>query len=318
MTKMRTAYSLVFLCLLAAGPAQAGALDFAGNWENASRDASGISHVAISPAGGNHLALRIYGDCHPIECDWGMVAAQSYTSDPHSGDVTSISAAFNTAFARKQIIFRKDSSGGLAFQMLTDFSDRSGRQDFEMRGRLRHTAWAGPVGQSWEPPMAQRTGWGGGARSGAASKPHEECTGFDPAAAQTVRQGAFWKVRAGSLTLVGARADERDALRAQEVIRHYRFDRQCRAGTAVFWKRGETIPNGRMGGADCIAFNPTTAHAAHIGQAWKIVDGVQWIADFGADKATADQMLSLIRTYRLERECFVARPNPAMVYWLSH
>lgn len=310
--------SLIFLSLLSAAPVHAGALDFAGNWENASRDASGVSHVAISPAGGNHLSVRIYGDCHPIECDWGMVAAQSYSSDPHSGEVTSISVVFNTGFARKQIIFRKDPSGGIDFQMLTDFTDRSERRNFEMRGRLRHTAWAGPVGQNWDRPLAQRTGWGGGAHSEASPPPREECSSFDPLTAQAVQQGAFWKVTAGDRTLVGARADERDALRALEVIRHYRFNRQCHAGAAVFWKRGDTIPGGRMGGADCIAFNPTTAHIAHIGQAWKIVDGVQWIADLGADKESADQTLSLIRTYRLDLECFVARPNPAMVYWLSH
>jgi hypothetical protein len=29
-------------------------------------------------------------------------------------------------------------------------------------------------------------------------------------------------------------------------------------------------------------------------------------------------MLSLIRFYHLDEECFVARPNPVMVYWLSH
>ena len=72
-----------------------------------------------------------------------------------------------------------------------------------------------------------------------------------------------------------------------------------------------------LGGLLMTLLMTTTAHAAHMGQAWKIVDGVQWIADFGADKDAADQTLSLIRYYRLDRECFVARPNPAMVYWLS-
>jgi len=317
MTKKTRRFGFALLSLLAAGPAHAGALDFAGHWENASHDASGISHVAISPAGGNHLSVRVYGDCHPTECDWGMAAAQSYSSDPHSGDVTSISTNFNSGFAHRQIIFRRGPYGGLDFQMLTDFSDRSGRQDFEMNGRLRRTAWAGPVGQNWAPPPAQRTGWGGGAHGEEMPKPREDCIGFDLTAAQTVQQGGIWKVMAGDRTLVGARSDERDALRALEVIRHYRLNRQCRAGATVYWKRDDTIPSGRMGGADCTPFNATTAHTAHIGQAWKIVDGVQWIADFGTDKAAADQMLSLIRTYRLERECFVARPNPAMVYWLS-
>ena len=311
--------NLAVFFLLAGVPAQAGALDFAGHWENAARDASGISHVAISPAGGNRLTVRVYGDCHPIECDWGMVSGQSYTADPRSSDVTAISTVFNTGFARKQIIFRRDSAGGLEFQMLTDFSDRSGRQNFEMIGHLHHTAWAGPVGQSWERPMSQGTGWGGGARSGAPVQPLEECSSFNPAAAHTVQQGTFWKVMAGSQMLVGARNDEREASRALEVIRHYRFDRQCHAGVTAYWKRGDAIPAERMGGSDCIAFNPTTVHATHMGQDWKIVDGTQWIADFGSEKARAEQALALIRTDRLDRECFVApRNNPAMTYWLAH
>jgi hypothetical protein len=103
-------------------------------------------------------------------------------------------------------------------------------------------------------------------------------------------------------------------------IRHYRFDRKCHVGTApaAYWKHGAEMATGRMGGADCIAFNPTTAHASHIGHSWKIVDGVQWLADFGDDKTQADAMLSLIRFYHLDEECFIARLNPAMIYWLAH
>jgi hypothetical protein len=157
-------------------------------------------------------------------------------------------------------------------------------------------------------------------RSGATQQPQETCTVFDPAAARAVQAWLSWKVVAGKETLVEAGADERDAIRVLATIRHYRFDRKCHVGTAptAYWKRGTAMADGRMGEADCIAFNPTTAHASQIGHRWKIVDGVQWIADFGDDKKQADAMLSLIRSYHLDEECFVARPNPVMVYWLSH
>ncbi|MGC9953922.1 MAG: hypothetical protein ABSD21_06560 [Rhizomicrobium sp.] len=312
------AASIAAFCLLAA--ARADVTDLYGNWENAGRDASGIAHVQISPAGGNHVSVRIYGDCHPIECNWGLVEARSYTASPQSGDVTSISAAFNSGFARKQIIIREGGPGELAFEALTEFVDGSGRHDFDMTGRLKHTTWAGPIGQSWENNSGQGTGWGGGVRSGASQKPDETCVAFDPATVQAVQAGTSWKVMAGKETLAEAGSDERNALRVLATIRHYRFDRKCHVGTApvAYWKRGAAMPGGRMGAADCIAFNPTTAHAAHIGHRWKIVDGVQWIADFGDDKTEADSVLSLIRFYHLDEECFVARPNPAMVYWLSH
>ena len=302
-----------------AGQARAGVTDFYGNWENASRDSSGIAHVQISPTGGNHVDVRVYGDCQPIECNWGLVKAQSYAASPQSDEVTSISASFNSGFARKQIVFRKGSSGELVIEVLTAFVDGSGRHDFDMTGRLKHTTWAGPIGQSWENNSGQGTGWGGGVRNGAAQKPQEACTAFDPAAARAVQAGTSWKVVAGKETLVEAGADERGALRVLATIRHYGFDRKCRAGTAptAYWKHGASMADGRMDGADCIAFNPTTAHTSYFGHRWKIVDGVQWLADFGDDKSQAESVLSLIRFYHLDEECFVARPNPVMVYWLA-
>ncbi|MDE2161685.1 MAG: hypothetical protein KGJ53_00875 [Alphaproteobacteria bacterium] len=312
------AAAIAGFCLLAA--AHADVTDFYGNWENPARDASGIAHVQISPAGGSRVSVRVYGDCHPIECNWGLVEGQSYSAAPHSHDVESITASFETGFARKQIILRKGPPGQLLFEVLTDFSDRSGRHDFDMTGHLKHTAWAGPVGQTWERNPSQSTGWGGGVRSGAASSPNEICSGFDPRAPQVVQAGASWKVVAGGQTLVDAGADRRIAWRALETIRYYRFDSKCHVGAAplAYWKSSGSIPNKRMGGAECISFNQTTVHASLIGHRWKIVDGVQWIADLGADKAQAEQLLALIRTDHLDAECFITRSNPVMVYWLSH
>jgi hypothetical protein len=321
MAKTGRVQSLVLCALLAAaGQASAGVVDFYGNWENAGRDASGIAHVQISPSGGNHVDVRVYGDCHPIECNWGLAKAQSYTAAPQSGEAVSISANFNSGFARKQIVIRNGKPGELLFEVLTVFVDGSGRHDFDMTGRLKHTAWAGPIGQSWENRSGQGTGWGGGVRSGASQKPDETCTAFDSAAAQAVQIGTSWKVVAGKETLVEAGTDENNARRALATIHHYRFDRKCRVGAAptAYWRRGAAMADGRMGAADCIAFNPTTAHASYFGHRWKIVDGVQWLADFGDNKSQADAVLSLIRSYHLDEECFVARPNPVMVYWLAH
>ena len=310
--------SIAAFCLLAA--ARADIENFYGNWENAENDLSGIAHVQISPAGGNHVSVRIYGNCHPTECNWGQVQAQGYASSPGSGEVTSLSASFNSGFARKQILFRESKQGELLIEVLTVFIDGSGRHDFDMAGRLKRTAWAGPIGQSWENNAGQNTGWGGGVHSGASQRPSETCTAFDPAAAQMIQTGASWKIAAGKATLVEAVGDERDAQRVLATIRHYRFDQKCHVGTApgIYWKHGAEMAEGKMGGADCIAFNPATAHASHIGHRWKIVDGVQWIADFGDDKSQADSLLSLIRFYHLDAECFVNRPNPVMTYWLSH
>jgi len=307
---------LAAFCLAAA--AQAGIADFTGNWENVGRDASGIAHVVISPAGGDHVSVRVYGTCHPTECNWGLVEGKSYSADPHSKEVESIQAVFTTAFSRKEIIFRKGNSGELAFEVLTEILDGSERHNFDMTGKLRQSNLAGPVGDNWNRPASQGTGWGGGARTGTSSRPAETCQPFE--AAHVVQTGESWQVVSGSQRLADGR-DERTAMRALETIHHFGFDRKCHTGTSSmeYWKHGTEIPNGHMGGADCIYFNPTTVHLTHMGRAWKIVDGVQWIADFDPDKVQADEMLSLIRSYGLDRECFVGgRLNSAMVYWLAH
>ena len=295
-------------CLLAA--ARADVQDFYGNWQADENQTSGIAHVQISPAGGNHLNIRVYGTCHPIECDWGLAEGRSYSNAPHSGDVESIAADYNTGFAHKEIIFRK-AGNDVLMEVLTDFTDGSGRHDFDVTVRLRHSAWASPTGPSWEHTAS--TGWGGGARIMPSPKLKESCIGFDPADARTKPAGSVFKVIANGQTL--AQADERGAQRALDIIHHYRFDKKCRAGATEYWKRGEQIPGGRD--ADCIAFNPTTVHTALVGHAWKIVDGPLWIADFAANKEDAEAALSLIRNYGLSRECFVQRQHPAIVYWLT-
>jgi hypothetical protein len=315
MSKATAASLLCALLLLTAARADSQA--FTGNWENAHRDQSGIAHVVISPAGGEELSVRVYGDCHPLECDWGSVAAKGYSASPHAAALESLVVHYDTGFARKEIVLSLSRPGELGFELRTDFHDGSGRHDFEMTGTLRRSAWAGPVGQSWERPPAAATGWGGGARSGTSPPPEESCGSFDPNAVRVIETGDEAKVVADGLTL--AQGGVREAHRARDVIRHFRFDRRCRAGKTVYWKSGDAIPGDWMGGADCLYFNPTTAHAIRMANVWKVVDGVQWIADFGTDKAAAEEALALIRFYRLGRECFVGgRQAPVMTYWLTH
>ena len=314
MAKMRTVAGLAAaFCLFAA--ARGDVEDFFGNWENAGRtQAASPMSRSVRPAAGPR-GCRVYGDCHPIECNWGMVEGKSYTADPRSEDVQSISAVFSTGFVRKEIILRKG-QGDLSFEMLTEFVDGSERHDFDMTGRLKHSAWAGPVGQSWDGQINAGTGWGGGARSGASPAPQETCSGFDAAGVRVASVGALWNVTAATQLL--AQAGERDARRVAEVIRHYRLNNKCHVGKLAYWKRGAAVPSGGMGGADCIFFNPTTVHGTRMGHAWKIVDGVQWIANFGTDNTSADKALALIRFYRLGAECYVGpRLSPAMIYWLA-
>jgi hypothetical protein len=315
---MRTAAFAALACVLLLEPARADSQDFTGNWANPEHDASGIAQVVISPAGGDRLGVRIYGDCHPTECDWGAQEARIYSASLHAGEAPeSLAVHYHTSFAEKDIVLHLARQGELIFELRTEFHDGSNRHDFAMTGRLSRSAWAGPVGRSWDRMPQVATGWGGGARSGASPPPAETCTVFDPRAVRVVETGNGARLETPGVVL--AQGVTRDIQRAQDVIRHYRFDRFCKTAGAPFWKRGGDIPGDAMGGADCIFFNPTTAHDVRMSHVWKVVDGTQWLADAGQDKARADAVLALIRFYRLGRECFVGgRIVPVMTYWLTH
>ncbi len=67
---------------------------------------------------------------------------------------------------------------------------------------------------------------------------------------------------------------------------------------------------------DCMPFNPASATVQNIQNRWKIVDGTHWLFDFGANKAAADRALSIIKFYKMNKTCFVGRPQPSFSYLL--
>lgn len=66
---------------------------------------------------------------------------------------------------------------------------------------------------------------------------------------------------------------------------------------------------------DCVSFNPATTRVVRVGTNWKLVDGAHQMKAFGGKVAEARRALTIIRHYRLNRLCFVGRPNPSMEYW---
>lgn len=307
-----------FLALIPVFGARAESEAFLGHWQNPAPGLGGLIHIAISPNGGRGLDVRAYGDCHPMECDWGMVEAKIFTPDPKSSDVQVVVATFHYGFAHRQLTLRK-ADGGLAFEMLTEFADNSRRHDFAVSGILRPTAWVGPTVQNWQSEPGLTTGWGGGALTGAARAPAENCTPVNTHGAKAVRRDGAWKVLAGTSVLADAGKDEKTARLVETVFRYYRFDRLCTVGGPfkAYWKRGEGFPASKMGGISCRKFHPNTAHLVKSGGAWQIADGTATIADLGPLEDKANAMLGLIRAKRLTSSCFVRWPDPLVSFWLA-
>lgn len=78
-------------------------------------------------------------------------------------------------------------------------------------------------------------------------------------------------------------------------------------------------PGGGAGNVDidCIPFNYQQAQVRRVNNRWKIVVGNMWLKDFGNNQAEAQQGLRIIRHYRLNKQCFVGRPDPSMEYYLT-
>jgi len=149
----------------------------------------------------------------------------------------------------------------------------------------------------------------------------EDCTIVDPATVKATAAGGAWKVALGSNETLDFAASQAAAERAVEVIQHYHFTRACYVkrphAPMMYWKNGVAVPPGNMPGQDCITLHPETATAVYSAARWKVMDGALWLLDYGADRAAAEEAVRIIRTYSLNRECFIARPHVVMQYWLT-
>jgi hypothetical protein len=170
-------------------------------------------------------------------------------------------------------------------------------------------------------------GGGGGGR--------EDCTSFDPVTASVQNIQGSWKVVTGNgiwmLDFGSGPNSQVNAQKAMGIIKQYKFTSQCFIGRPMpamqyylvsgggsgSSNNNNKAPSGTFAGQDCISFNPQTTTVQQIGASWKVVDGTHWIIDFGTSQANANKALSIIKKYDFSQICFVSRPNPPMMYFLS-
>jgi hypothetical protein len=74
-----------------------------------------------------------------------------------------------------------------------------------------------------------------------------------------------------------------------------------------------TLPTPR---ADCIPFDWRDVRVRNVSGSWKLVERGNWMLDFGNNSVGANTARSIIRRYRMTKQCFVGRPNASMQYWL--
>jgi hypothetical protein len=132
MTRARSAW-LATLILFTLPLTAAASLDqFAGEWRNSDPNTSGVTRLDIRVTGTN-VTVHAWGKCHPKDCDWGQVAATAYgpnVSADMQTSAQSLAATFQTGFSQTLVILDASASGRLRAQVLTRFTDNSGRKNY--------------------------------------------------------------------------------------------------------------------------------------------------------------------------------------------
>jgi len=77
-------------------------------------------------------SVRLFGRCHPTDCDWGAV-----TGRLQSANGRSLTAIYNQGFARRTVRISNLPNGNLRVDVATHFTDPS-RRDYTMTEIMRH------------------------------------------------------------------------------------------------------------------------------------------------------------------------------------
>ena len=317
-------------------PALADVTGFVGNWISppaqpggflsslvgSQSDISAVARIVVTPAGASHVRIQVFGRCESGPCDWGTQLARNHSGDPKSDDVRSVSAEFNTAQADEKLTLRPGPGGSLRFDLVTDFTDGSGRHDYETSGLLAAAQVEVPMAGAAATPApsaAAAVSAPPSQTSDLHAAPAEDCAAINGADVYVAPSERGWKLNDYNHTILNFGANKVAALKAQMVLDFYHIDEQCFVARPhpkmIYWRSAGQFPHGPMANEDCIALHPAAVRAEQKDGDWKVVDGSTVLLDYGEEQTGAQLAVSVIQTYRLTRQCFIARPDTTMSYW---
>ena len=147
----------------------------------------------------------------------------------------------------------------------------------------------------------------------------DACAQFNPRKIDVERINGRWRVTAGVYWLFDFGTDREAAIRAAEIIDHYRMDRICTIGRPDFAlpyllaKGG--APTGAMAGETCIAIDPHDAMVTKGPGGWVIVSEKRKILAFGSRQEDARRALAIIRQHDFTHICTVGKSRKNFSYF---
>ncbi|UCE26067.1 MAG: hypothetical protein JSW52_06790 [Candidatus Coatesbacteria bacterium] len=147
----------------------------------------------------------------------------------------------------------------------------------------------------------------------------EDCVSFDPGKIEVKEVEGSWKIVEGDHLIMDFGSNKEEAYAAYDIIKYYGITSHCFVGrpdpSMVYYLVNGKAPTGPYEAEDCIPFDPDKIEVKEIEGSWKIVEGDNWILDFGDKKDEADLAYSIIKKYGFTHICFVGRPDPSMTYF---
>ncbi|MBH8554479.1 hypothetical protein I8751_19350 [Nostocaceae cyanobacterium CENA357] len=113
-------------------PALAAPADFVGTWVNKDANTRGVTRLVITSAGSNKLNIRVFGQCHPSDCDWGTKPLLTYGVNVQDTNHSYATANYNKGFANS-LLTLNHAGQQVMLQGYTQFLDNSGRQNYYSR-----------------------------------------------------------------------------------------------------------------------------------------------------------------------------------------
>jgi hypothetical protein len=130
---------LAFLLLLiTSSVALADINQFSGKWKNVDPKTRGLTTLQIDVKG-TRVRIQAFGSCHPSDCAWGYAEGTAYAPSVESSlseAAQAISTIYLTSFSQIILIIRPTEDGQIEVEMLTKFTDQSGRANTRRVERL--------------------------------------------------------------------------------------------------------------------------------------------------------------------------------------
>ena len=113
---------------------------FIGNWMNVDQGTRGLRAIQIGQQN-NQMMMRAWGACSPNPCKWGYVNVSLLAPNGSSQDVSAATAVFTTNFNVTRVTMRPSVAGMLELELVSHFTDNSGRSDYILKENFRSVSW---------------------------------------------------------------------------------------------------------------------------------------------------------------------------------